>query len=133
MGDRYMEYQMLVQQLQQLQENINALEKHMEELSALNDNLGSLSEAKNGSEILMPFGGGIFLRGNLVDNKNIVMNVGSGVCVDKGADDARGYINNQFEEVKDALEQMQTEAVRITSILVELQKELQSTKADKKV
>lgn len=126
--NEYMEYQLLIQQLQQLHENINTLERHIIDLAGLSDSLGSIDGMKKNQEVLMPFGGGIFLRGMLADSENVVMNVGANVCVEKTTNDAKVAINNQAEEIKSALEHLQTEAARITHRLRGIQEEFNKSK-----
>lgn len=128
--ERYTEYQYLVQQLQQLQQNMSAFEKHVLELNSLNDNLGSLKNVGLNSETLMPFGNGIFVKAELKDNQNVVMNVGNNVCVDKTVDEARSLVDKQLEEVKSVVEQLQTEIGNTMTRLHELQHEIQHLKAE---
>ena len=130
--DKYMEYQLLIQQLQQLHENINTLERHIIDLAALGESLNSIEGAKKNQEVLMPFGGGIFLRGMLADSEKVVMNVGANVCVEKTTNDSKAAINNQAEEIKMALEHLQNEAAKMTFRLRELQEEFNKTKASEK-
>jgi prefoldin alpha subunit len=48
----------------------------------------------------------VFLRGNLVDDKKVLVNVGSNVVIEKNIDEAKEIINAQIEEI----EKVQTEA-----------------------
>jgi len=124
--EKYMEYQMLVQQFQQLQQNISALEKHIVDLRTLDDNLDSIKQTKLDHEALVPLGGGIFLKSVLKDNKNVIMGVGANVMVDKSVDDAKLSVNKQLAEVNNVIEQLQEEIVNVTSRIQELQIEFQS-------
>ena len=130
MKEKYMEYQILMQQLQQLQQNISALEKHIIDLRGLDDNLNSLSQTKINSETLMPLGSGIFLKGELKDNKTVIMNVGNNVCVEKNMVEARDTVNKQLEEVSIVLGQLQEEVDNTAVKLNEMQSELQSAKEE---
>lgn len=126
MKEKYMEYQILVQQFQQLQQNISILEKHVIDLIGLRDSLDSVKQTKLEQDTLVPLGGGIFLRGMLKDNKSVVMNVGSNVLVEKSVDDAKINVNRQLEELSNAIEQLQGEGADIASKIQELQIEFQS-------
>ncbi len=123
--EKYFEYQVAVQQHQQLQENISSLEKHMVDTRMLLDNLDSISKSNVDQDSLMPLGNGIFVRGSLKDNKTVVMNVGSGVCVEKTIDEAKDSVLKQIEEVNNITEQMQEEIFKLTSRIQELQDEFQ--------
>src|SRR3989338_2465361 len=124
--EKYMEYQFLMQQLQQLQQNISALEQHILDLNNLYENLSYLNQSKVESEVLMPLGSGIFLKGELKDNKSVIMNVGNNVCVEKNIDEAKNTINKQLEEVINVLEQLKEEINNTTEKLSVLQTEFEN-------
>ena len=128
--EKYMEYQMLMQQFQQLQENISALEKHIFELRALDDNLSSLSKTKAGEETLMPLGSGIFVKGELKDNSNVVMNVGGGVCVEKSVDEAKDTVSIQLSDVTNVFTELQEEIMKTSEKLQSLQDEFKNMRMD---
>ncbi|MBI2148084.1 prefoldin subunit alpha [Candidatus Woesearchaeota archaeon] len=107
--EKYMEYQELVQQLQQLQQNITSLEKHIVDLSYLDDGLTQLKQTKVNDEVLMPFGSGIFLKGEIKDNNSVIMNVGNNVCVEKTVDEAKETVEKQLGDVTNVLEQLKEE------------------------
>ncbi len=126
----YMEYQMLMQNLKQLQQNLQQLNKHTNDLSELKFNLESLSNIKVNEETLMPVGSGIFLVGELKDNRKAVMNVGSNVCVEKNIEDVILTVDKQVKEVSTLLIQMQTQFEAGTERLSELQNELKGSEAE---
>ena len=128
--EKYMEYQLLMQQFQQLQENISALEKHIFELRALDDNLSSLSKTKAGEETLMPLGSGIFVKGELKDNSNVVMNVGGGVCVEKSVDEAKDTVSIQLSDVTNVFTELQEEIMKTSEKLQSLQDEFKNMRMD---
>ncbi len=119
-----------MQQFQQLQENVSALEKHIFDLRTLRDNIDSLAKSKISSEILMPLGSGIFVKGELKDSNNIIMNVGSGVCVEKTVDEAKDTIHKQLTEVSAVLEQLQEEMNKTSTRLHQLQSDLSEAKQE---
>lgn len=128
--ESYMEYQLLMQQLQQLQQNTSALEKHIVDLRNLNENLASLNQSEVDTETLMPLGSGIFVKGSLRDNNKVLMNVGSNVCIEKGIDEAKETVSKQLEEVTNVIIQLQHEIQSTTTRLSQLQKELQNIREE---
>lgn len=126
MKEKYMEYQLLVQRIQQLQENISVLEAHLIDLVRLRESLDSVSQIKLDQDTLIPLGGGIFLRGILKDNKNVVMAIGSNIFIDKNLDDAKITVNKQLEEVNYAIKQLEEEGANLNSKAHELQTEFQN-------
>ena len=129
--ERYMEYQLLVQQYQQLQQNIQTLEKHVYDMNNLKENLDTISKTQINKETLIPLGSGIFLKGELKDNKNVIMNVGSDVFVEKNVEEAIKTVDKQFNEVNNLLEQMQEEIVRTHLKINEMQEEFKELREQK--
>lgn len=129
--EKYEEYQLLVQQLQQLQENSSGLESHTFNLATLMENLISIKDVKVNQEALIPLGSGIFLKGSLKDNSAVVMNVGSNICVEKNLDEAQQVISQQLNEVNQFLGQLQEEVVKTTHRIQELQSEFQTMRSEK--
>ena len=128
--EKYVEYQILVQQLQQLQENINFLEKRILDLNLIYDHLGSITETEVGKEILVPLGEGIFLKGRLEDTEKIIMNISSGIFIEKTRQEAGEIIIKQIEEIRNLLAQIQNEAMNTTLALQELQNILTNMKRE---
>ncbi len=130
--EKYLEYQSLVQQVQQLQQNLSAIENHILELTTLNENLQEVSKTKNLDDVFIPFGGGIFLNGKINNTNSVIMNVGAGVCVEKTTADASGIILKQLEDSKKIMEQLQEEFASYYTRIQELQAEFEKAKKDKK-
>jgi len=128
--EKYMEHQVLMQQLQQLQENISSLDKHILDLKVLNDNLDSIGKTESGKDTLMPLGSGIFVNGTLKDNKSVIMNVGANICVEKSVEEAKQTIDKQIEDVGNLLEQLQVEITNTSFRLQELQNEFQNIREE---
>jgi len=132
LNEKHMEYQYLIQQIQQLQQNLAALEKHILDLTNLNENLQEISKTENYDEVLIPFGSGIFFRGKITNSRNVVMNVGAGICVDKSTDDASKVISEQTEHTKKGMDQLQEEFANVYVRIQELQTEFENAKNEEK-
>lgn len=124
----YNEYMGLVQQFQQLQQNINSLDKHINDLNELNNNIDNITETKINSETLIPMGNGIFLFGEIKDNKKALMNVGANVCVEKDLIEVKTNIEKQVNETGSLLMQMQEYARESVNRINELQEHLKEHK-----
>ncbi len=120
-----------MQQLQQLQQNISALDKHIVDLNSLDQGLEQLTKIKTNQETLIPFGSGIFLKGEIKDNSTVIMNVGNNICVEKTLDEARETVAKQLEEVTLVLEQLREEMERNSIQLNSLQQEFESMREEK--
>ena len=103
---KYTELQMVSQQMKQMQKQIVLLNHQLLELTALMQSLSELKEVKEGNEIMISFGNGIFARAVIKDSKELLVNVGAGVVVKKDVDGTKQLVQQQAEEIKGVHEQM---------------------------
>ena len=129
--EKYMEYQLSVQQVQQLHQNIESLEKHISDISNLEGSINNLSNIKLNSEVLMPIGGGIFIKGTITENSKLIMNVGSNVFIEKSTDEGKDTIKKQLSEVSILADQMRDQAQILVERIKELQEEFESLRKTK--
>jgi len=95
---------MFEQHIQQLQQQLEAVNQGISELSSLNLGLGELV-GKEGKEIFAPVGKGIFAKAKLV-SEDLIMNVGGGNFVKKSVPQTQEVLKEQIkklEEVRDEL------------------------------
>src|SRR3989344_3258591 len=127
---RYLELQLLDQQIKQIQKNIELIENQMAELESMSISLEELSSVKPGTEIFVPVAGGVFVKAELKDNKDLVINVGAGTAVKKSITQTKGMIANQINDIASArdellmqLHQFVSKAQKIQQDLIKLQEE----------
>src|SRR3989338_11033658 len=101
---QYMEFQILNQQLQQLQQQAGMIENQIIELRKLNDNLDSIKQLKGNNELLVPMGAGIFMKAQLKDNNELLINVGSDVIVKKTFSESKEMLESQLNELESIME-----------------------------
>jgi prefoldin alpha subunit len=96
----YLEFQMLDQQIKQLEKQNTALDNQLRELMMTNQSLEDIKKIGNGTEILMPLSGGIYAKAELKDNKNLIVNVGANITVSKDVESTKKLIETQIDEIK---------------------------------
>ncbi len=64
--------------------------------------LDDLGKSKIGSDMMVTVAPGIFAKGELKNNKELLINVGSDVLVEKDIGGAKKLIENQMEDIKKA-------------------------------
>ena len=74
-----------------------------------------MKEAKNGSEILIPIGGGTFAYADTKDVNKILTDVGSGIVVEKTPDEAIAVINKRIESLQINQDSLTTLSQQISS------------------
>ncbi|HLD12028.1 MAG TPA: prefoldin subunit alpha [Candidatus Nanoarchaeia archaeon] len=123
--EKYFEFQMLQQQVEQLRQQQAMVERQLQELSNLKDSLSGVVVAKKGVEVLVPLGVGVFVRASLLKNDEVIMNVGSKMVVVKSVADAQKVVDKQVVEAKIAVEELQGHGVKMGARMQALQEELQ--------
>ena len=121
---KYMEMQMIAQQIQQIQKQVELIENQLQELTVTKEALKTIGETKEGNEILVPLASGIFIKANLKDNKDVVVNVGSGTAVKKSLDEAGKLIEEQEKELADFKEELGKNLEKLTENARSFEKEL---------
>jgi prefoldin alpha subunit len=111
---------MFEQQMNQLQQQLQAVEQGILELGTLNIGLKELENGE-GKEIFAPVGRGIFAKAKLISN-DLVVDIGNKNFVKKNIPETQNIIKKQIEKLENAkeelnmgLEMMSNEAEKIIS------------------
>jgi len=124
---QYVEFQLVDQQIKQLQQQLLILEQQAGELTNLSNNLEDLKKVKPKTKSFSNLGPGVFVESTLEDTKHVLMDIGAEVRVKKTIPDAQKIINKQTEEIakvtKNVEEQIQKLIVHAQKIQKELQEE----------
>ena len=96
MKQKYMQFQLINQQLEQVSQHLEMLNQQNAELEISIGAVGELGKAKVNDEVLAPIANGIFFKSELKDNKKLVVNVGSNITTEKTIDE----VVNSIEDLK---------------------------------
>ena len=97
---KYLEFQILSQEIQKIQEQRNLFFAQLEQLKTLLEGLYSLELSKKGTSFLAPLGPGVFALTTLDANDTILMNVGSNVVVSKTIPESLEIVREQIKELE---------------------------------
>ena len=121
-------FQMFEQQIQQLGQQLDAVEQGIIEMTSLNIGLNDLVGGKN-KEIMAPVGRGIFAQAKLLSDE-LLVDIGEGKLVKKSIPDTQKLIEEQVKklgqakiELNNAMEQINEE---LTKTMIEAQKKQKS-------
>jgi len=121
-------FQMFEQQIQQLGQQLDAVEQGIIEMTSLNIGLNDLVGGKN-KEIMAPVGRGIFAQAKLLSDE-LLVDIGEGKLVKKSIPDTQKLIEEQVQklgqakiELNNAMEQINEE---LTKTMIEAQKKQKS-------
>lgn len=100
------------QQIQQLYQQVQAVERGIIELSSLNIDLEYLVGKKD-SEILAPIGRGIFAKAKLL-SEELIVDVGGKRFVSKGIHETKKIISEQIKKLEDVKKEL-NDSIEATS------------------
>ncbi len=121
---KYIELQILNQQIKKVQEQFMFLQQQLAELINLETSLLDMKDTKKDSEIFSSLGSGIFVNSRLADPGNVLVNVGAGVLVTKTVDEAIKLIKVQIENVNKSQEAVKEELTKAAMYSEQLTEEL---------
>ncbi len=123
--EKAMMYQIMQAQLQELSNQSDALEARMAELEAAENTLKEVNDSKEGSEMLLPLGGGCYGHGILSDKKKFMVEIGAGFTAERTLSEAMNIIKNKKIEVEDVGKKLKTEIEHIAGSMNNIGMELQ--------
>ncbi|HTY43950.1 MAG TPA: prefoldin subunit alpha [Patescibacteria group bacterium] len=109
------------QQMQQIQQQLEVVEKTIVDISSLNSDLDEL-KGKTGQEIFAPVGRGIFAKAKLL-SEDLIVNVGEGNLITKNIPETKAIIEKQIEKLKEVRKELEVNTERISHELEGLMKE----------
>lgn len=125
---KYLEYQLLQQHIETLQQQVDLLNQQNIEISKIKGSLSSLESLEPGKEIFSQIGPGIFVKANLKDVKEVLFNVGSDILVNKKIQDAISSLESQQQEISESNLKLEEQFKRVVSRIIKLQEEMQTLK-----
>ena len=105
--EKLLELQLINQEIEQLSQTNNLLANQINELNVVKETIEQIEKEKPETEILTPLGAGIFLKTKLLDNKNLIVNVGAKVTKDKTTKETKTLISNQIKELEKAIKEQE--------------------------
>ena len=121
---KYTEFQLLSQQISQLEEQLNNVSEHLSELVSLKNNITELRNVKKDTETLIHLGQNIFTKSKIVDTDDFIIGVGAGVLVNKNSNSVVEFIAGQIKELEELDSTMKEKINYGNSRIHELQDEL---------
>ena len=99
-----MKFQMFEQQINQINQQLQAVEQAMMELANIHAGLNDLIGAK-GKEMMAPIGRGIFVKSKLLDEE-LTVDIGEKTFVKKSIPETQKILKDQISKLQEAQEQL---------------------------
>ena len=108
-----------------LQQRLNFVEGAIAEIQVASSTVGSLSTEVAGADILVPVGGGSYLRAKVADVEKLIVGVGADVAVEKNVKDTMESYEARINELQKVRSSMGAELERAVASIVRARQELQ--------
>lgn len=120
-------------------EQLNSLDMQLQmSQAALNDytkaklTLENLSKSTKEDDILIPIGGGTFIKGNTTDNNKILTDIGAGIVTEKPLKDALAKVDERIKLMQENRDKLINLAQKIQTEAAELSQKTQELMQQKK-
>jgi prefoldin alpha subunit len=124
MQEKVLAYRMLDSRLKGLAQQRELITQKILEIRTT---IASIEEAvKREGDVLFSLGSEARVHGNIKDKKNIIVEIGAGVALEKSVNDAKATLENRIKELETALSNVQTELGRVSSAMSDIQSKLEN-------
>ena len=124
---KYLEFQMLQQQAEQIHQYIQELDAKFSEYNQTKEALSELKKLKPGSEIFAPVAPGMFVKAELKDTNELFVNIGANAAAIKDLPQATELINRQISAVQQTQSQLDSKLAKLSQQIEEIVKQLQKS------
>ena len=84
---------------------------------------------KSKGDILFHVGSAAYVHGGVKDGNSIVVEIGANIALEKGVDEAKATLEARLKEMEDVFASIQTEISKVSSIMDEIQSNLEAAAA----
>jgi prefoldin alpha subunit len=95
------EYEHYQGQAEAYGKNIELINSNLTELGSVEASLDQLKDVDKDSEALVPIGGGSFVKARIVDNKSVIVDIGTGIAVKKSLPNAKEALKTRIKELEE--------------------------------
>jgi prefoldin alpha subunit len=123
MREKAVQFELLKQQVEAIENQIGELESRTNELIIVQQSINELKGQK-GKDILVPIGSGVLLKGSLVSDTEMLVELGANIVTEKSAKDTVEIIESQIQEIDRIKNQMRVDLVRFVTEMEKLEPEI---------
>jgi prefoldin alpha subunit len=123
--EKYVLFQLFQQNLETLRQQLEMIERRLLEVRTTSQAMKEIGKAKGNEDILIPFGSGCYGNGKITDKANVLVDLGAGVMIKKGLEEAQLFLKKKEEELEKASKEVQEEMNKVASKINELGSEIQ--------
>ena len=91
------------QRVEALSRQVQVLRVSLDEVTMASEALKAFKDAKEGDEIMVPVGANSFITVKVTSNRNVIVDIGSDISVEKNPESAIEYMGANIAEISEAL------------------------------
>jgi prefoldin alpha subunit len=107
------EMRFLEQTAQTLQQRISMVNAAMTDLTYANMTLEGMEKEKENAELLVPIGGGSYMKMKLASPDKVVVGMGAGVSIEKTLPEAKAIVKERLDELEKTLRSAQQQFAQV--------------------
>ena len=119
-----LELQILEGTADTLQTRLNFVNAAITELQMANETIEGLKKEEVGALILMPIGGGSYVKARIDDTKNLIVGIGADVSTEKDANSAQEDVGTRILELEKARTAVQKQLNDVATQMGRLQNQI---------
>jgi prefoldin alpha subunit len=135
-GGGQQQLQQLSQELEAIDEEIAELEAEIEDLrtrqSEIDEAIEAIETLDSGSMVQVPLGGGAYLRAEIQDIDEVIVDLGGGYAAEQEQDDAvdalerkKGVLDDRIDDVEAEISELESESDEIEQQAQQMQQQMQ--------
>lgn len=93
------EMRYLEQTAENLQQRISMLNAAMTDLTYASLTLDGVEKEKDSAELLVPIGGGSYVKAKLANSDKVIVGMGAGVSIEKSVSEAKAVLKERLDEL----------------------------------
>jgi prefoldin alpha subunit len=121
--------QQLQQEIEQLEEEMEAIDAEVERLqekkSDIDDAIEAINVLESGSTVQVPIGGDAYVRATVDDIDEIVVSLGGGYAAERDQDGAVDTLETKQETLDDHIDGLQEDRIEVEGEMSELEEQAQ--------
>jgi prefoldin alpha subunit len=107
------EMRFLEQTAQTLQQRINMVNAAMTDLTYANMTLEGMEKEKENAELLVPIGGGSYIKVKLANPDKVVVGMGAAVSIEKTLPEAKAIVKKRLDELEKTMRSAQQQFAQV--------------------
>jgi prefoldin alpha subunit len=122
----YMQFKLVNQQIEELQKQVQSIEESINDTLESIRGVEEISKQQEHKEILVPIVSGVFAKAEIKDNKEFIVNVGSGTAATKSYEQVKSLLEKQHGEMQKAQNMLIDQLHQLTLHAKEMRQQLKS-------